>query len=69
MADVGGGMEHVETLQFVIDGPWLTEFTRSLWADELELQKALNILNCLHGMNEETAMKILTGHALSLIHI
>lgn len=54
---------------FKIEGPWLTQFCRTLWADEDSMHKALNILDCLVGdsegqeMTEEIALRILTGKA------
>jgi len=51
---------------FRIDGEWLTDIARTLWADDDEPQKALNILNTLVGpdgqeVSEEIALRILTG--------
>lgn len=54
---------------FKVDGPWLTQFSRMLWADEDSPHKALAVLDCLvsedksHEMNEEIALRILTGRA------
>jgi len=50
------------TAVFVIDGEWLTNLTRSMWADELNTEKAVGILvDGLHGMTDDIAVKILTG--------
>lgn len=58
-----------ETMCFKVEGDWLTKFSRTLWADEDQPQKALAVLDCLVGdsegqeMNEEIALRILTGRA------
>lgn len=54
-------LEH-ETVHFTIHGEDLTRLTRSIWADELNIEAAMNILvNGLDKMTEDVAIKILTG--------
>lgn len=48
---------------FVVDGSWLTDLVRTLWADEGEPEKALRILQeGLPDLPEEAMYSILTGH-------
>lgn len=55
--------EESGTLCFVVHGDFLTDLCRTLWADEDNPVKALRILDCLHEMTEEIAIRILTGKA------
>jgi len=56
-------MPKSEKICFVVEGEFITNISRTLWADEFEMTKAMNILNCLEGMTEEIAIRILTGKA------
>jgi hypothetical protein len=51
-----------QTVCFKIEGEHLTRLARTLWADELETTKALNLLvDGLQGITEAQAISILTG--------
>lgn len=51
-----------ETVCFVIEGDWLTDLVRSLWADEGEPEKALKILNtAFPTMQDSDIMAIMIG--------
>jgi hypothetical protein len=58
----GGDPMSVETVTFVVDGPWLTNLVRSLWAAEGEPVKALEVLrSAFPTMSESQRIAICTG--------
>jgi hypothetical protein len=55
-------MPATEKVFFKIHGEDLTRLARTLWADELQMDRAIRLLTTgLQGCNEPTAMSILTG--------
>lgn len=55
-------IERTMTAHFVIDGPWLCDFARTLWADEDAPEKAINILRTAFPPMEQTdILAVLTG--------
>lgn len=50
------------TIHFTIEGEALTNLARTLWADELQMTKAIRLLVIgIHGVTEPIAMEVLTG--------
>ena len=55
-------MAQSKQLHFTVEGEFLTQVSRQLWADERQPEKAINLLKeSLRGVTMEQVLAILTG--------
>lgn len=52
-----------DTVHFTVDGDFITDTARRLWAEEDEPEKALRILRCMHGITEGQILDVLEGRS------
>ena len=48
---------------FVIHGEFVTQQARTFWSEDDDPERALNLLNCVHGLSYEQHLDILEGRA------
>ncbi len=56
-------MSKVETVHFSVQGEFITDTARRLWAEEGEQERALRILRCMQSITEQQILDVLEGRS------